>query len=343
MNSSRKRVLMIATSKETKGGITAVLKAYEKSSLWEDFQIKWLESHTDGTRFYKLLWAIRSYFLALFLIPRYNIIHIHLSQVPSLLRKVPFFIYAKLLKKKTIIHVHSTITDGPFNWLYRFLFKKANYVIVLSQSMKEWINKILKIEKNVVVIYNPCIAIKERSTNKEKIILFAGVLTEKKGYLDLINAFALATHQYLDWKLVLAGSGDIEEGKILSKKLQIENRVFFPGWVSGTEKDILFSSASIFCLPSYTEGFPTAILEACSYGIPFITTPVGGIPDIVVDGKNGLLFQPGNIEELKEKLLLLISNPKTRLSFGESATELANNVFGLEKISKEIEYLYHTL
>ena len=343
MGSKKKSVLMIATSRRTRGGITAVLKAYETCPFWKDYQIRWLQTHADGSLFYKFLWAFKAYMSAFILIPQYDIIHIHLSQVPSLIRKTLLFVYAKLLGKKTIVHVHSTMADSPANFLYRFVFKRADYVIALSQSMKKAIEQEIKVDKNIVVVYNPCKEVSVKSVNKEKIILFAGVLTHKKGYHDLIRAFASIAHRFPEWKLVLAGSGGIEQGMKMAQELEIENQVSFPGWISGMEKESLFSKASVFCLPSYTEGFPTAILEACSYGIPFITTPVGGIPEIITDGKNGLLFTPGDINQLKEKLALLLSDSELRQTLGEEASQLAKNLFSLDKISSQIANLYKSL
>lgn len=347
MNNQRKKVLMVATSKKTKGGITAVLNTYKEFPFWEEFHVKWLETHADGIILTKLLFAIRAYLSTLFLVPQYAIIHIHLSEIPSLFRKIPIFLYSKLLNRKIIIHFHSFSPDSTINgsckWLYRFVFKRADRVIVLSQSWQEWIKQYLRIDKNIVVIFNPCQKVNKTKSKNEKVVLYAGALNKRKGYVDLINAFASLAYKYPDWKLVVAGSGEIDNGRTLARKLKIENQILFPGWITGEEKDRLFSKASVFCLPSYAEGFPTAILDACSYGIPFITTPVGGIPDIVVDGENGLLFNPGDVEQLKEKLQLLIANEELRQNLGLAAKGLAYTVFGSEKINKDIESLYISL
>lgn len=84
------------------------------------------------------------------------------------------------------------------------------------------------------------------------------------------------------------------------------------GWVDGMEKEKVFKESTIFCLPSYAEGFPMAILDAWSYELPVITTPVGGIPDIAIDGDNMLLFTPGNIRQLAEKMKNMIEDVKLR-------------------------------
>ncbi|MDD4515332.1 glycosyltransferase family 4 protein [Massilibacteroides sp.] len=340
---NRQRVLMIATSKKTKGGITAVLNIYEKFPFWDKYHVKWLETHSDGSNFHKLMFAIKAYFISLTIIPRYSIIHIHLSEAPSLVRKLPLFLYSKLWGKKTVIHFHTNTINNTFFPLYKFVFKNANAVITLSRSVRDWVISSLGAKKECIVIYNPCRQVNTLNIEKEKIVLYAGVLNKKKGYIDLIEAFAQTTKEYPDWTLVLAGNGEIKQGKEYAKKSGIEDLVIFPGWITGEEKHNLFSKASIFCLPSYAEGFPTAILDACSYGIPFITTPVGGIPDIVIDGKNGYLFHPGDIVELKEKISLLMGSTLQRQKLGHAAKDLSQNTFGQKKINEELDKLYQGL
>lgn len=349
MNVSKKKVLMIATSRQTKGGISAVIKAYEQSLFWEEFNVRWLETHRDGTKIMKAIVALYSYALSFILIPQYSIIHIHLSEIPSLVRKLPIFLFCKLLRKKTILHFHSfsvnTTIHGRGKFLYRFVFSNADKVIVLSSSWKNWLSCYLNIIDNVVVVYNPCDPSIHSSSleEREKKILYAGALNARKGYSDLIYAFSKISSNYPDWELVFAGNGDIADGEKKARELSIEKKVKFTGWISGDEKRRYFSTASIFCLPSYAEGFPTAIIEACSYGIALITTPVGGIPDILVDGENGLLFEPGDIQLLSEHLQLLITNAEYRDSLSMAAKKLSETTFSMDRISENIKNIYMEL
>jgi glycosyltransferase involved in cell wall biosynthesis len=346
MTAQRDKVLMVATSRTTKGGITAVLKAYENCPFWKTYQVRWLETHADGHLVVKLWWAVKAYIGALFLVPRYEIIHIHLSEVPSLMRKIMIFLYAKLWRKKIIVHFHSfspeSTINGRFRCVYLFVFKRADAVVVLSESWKKWMKQYLQIADNVSVIFNPCPDKVPVSGAKTNDILYAGALNQRKGYLDLIHAFMRIADDNPDWRLILAGNGG-DEGKMLVDEADLSDRILFPGWVNGEQKAKLFSSASIFCLPSYAEGFPTAILEACSYGIAFITTPVGGIPDLVVDGENGLLFTPGDIDQLKDKLQFLITHADARERLGLAAHNMAIGVFSLQSTNKAIENLYNSL
>lgn len=177
----------------------------------------------------------------------------------------------------------------------------------------------------------------------EKIILYAGTINERKGYSDLIKAFAKIASKHPEWKVVFAGNGEIEKGEQLARQLDIANQVVFEGWVSGTPKDNLFRKASIFCLPSYAEGFPMAVLDAWAYGLPVITTPVGGIPDVAVDGENMLLFNPGDIDKLAEDIDRLITDNVLRHKICEASIEFAKDKFNVNTINKQLGKIYDSL
>ncbi len=335
-------VLVVAPSRNTRGGITSVIKAYESTNIWEKFHCKWIETYKDSNFFVKISYFIRSLFLFLFIVPKYNIIHIHLSWWVSAIRKLPFFLIALLLNKKIIIHVHSgaeKIIESKVKFLYRMYFSKADCTIVLANSIK---NQLLEFYhfKNVQVIYNPGIIIKENPHVKKNIVLFAGTLYSVKGYSDLIKAFSNIEKIYPEWNLTFAGNGEIDKAKQQCFELGINDKVNFTGWISGKEKDILFRESKIFCLPSYSEGFPMAVLDAWAYSLPVITTPVGGLTDIIIDNENALLFDPGNIEFLTICLDKLISNEKLRNSISVNSKKMSEDIFSIEKITLQIENLY---
>lgn len=177
----------------------------------------------------------------------------------------------------------------------------------------------------------------------ENIILYAGTVNKRKGYADLIRAFAKIAEAFPDWRVVFAGNGEIELGKSLAKELGIENQIEFAGWVSGEDKDALFRNTSVFCLPSYAEGFPMAVLDAWAYGLPVITTPVGGIPDVAIDGENMLLFTPGDIDKLASNLRRLISDTDLRAKISAASSEFANGKFNITTINNKLGEIYKSL
>lgn len=342
---TNRKVLIVATSRKTRGGITSVINAYERGDEWKKFHCHWVQTHRDGSIWRKLFYMISGYIDFIFRIPFYDLVHFHISLTSTVRRKLPLFKLAKILGKKIIVHLHcGTQIDEIWNDNYTYLFDNSDLIVVLSENLKNKIQSKTNCHKNIEVLYNPCPQVSNsNNTIKHNEILFSGTLYESKGYKDLIKAFAKIAYNYLDWKVVFAGNGEIDEGKALAKKLGIENQVVFPGWVSGEEKEKLFNRAKIFCLPSYAEGFPMAVLDAWSYGLPVVTTPVGGIHDVAKDGENMLLFEPGDIDKLAENIETLINDRCIYNKISNASMEFANGRFSIQTINKQLEYIYHSL
>jgi glycosyltransferase involved in cell wall biosynthesis len=345
MSQEYHKVLVIATSCLTKGGITSVIKAHQTGGQWEKFHCKWLETHIDKGSIFKLYYFLKAVIQYLFLLPAYDLVHIHTSEPSSALRKVFFLWYAKLFGKKVIVHFHAfsieTTINSKFRQVYRFLFSKADVVIVLSEYWRTEIIQTFKLSHKIKILYNPCTSPDNTILyEKQKSILYAGAINDRKGYKDLITAFAKIAKEFPDWKLVFAGSGEIEQAKNLSRELNIESQCLFLGWISGDLKDKTFKEASLFCLPSYAEGFPMAVLDAFTYGIPVVTTPVGGIPDFAISEENMLLFQPGDVEKLAGQLEKIILDKELYKKLCYSSVNFAKEDFSISKITKELGDIY---
>ncbi len=197
----------------------------------------------------------------------------------------------------------------------------------------------------IFVVHNPILPNKIKNSNykKKPLILYAGTLNERKGFKDLIKAFHNIARNNPNWKLVFAGNGQIEEGKQLANDLKIVDRVEFKGWVSGEEKKRLFNEASIFCLPSYAEGFPMAVLDAWGCDLPVVTTPVGGLCDVLQNGVNALVFEPGDVQTLSNHLELLMKNPYIRKQLSLESQKLSSTIFNIKSITKQLDNIYSSL
>lgn len=344
---NNKKILVIATSRKTRGGITSVIKAHETGEQWNKYHCKWIETHRDGNPIRKLWYLFSALLQYLILLPFYDIIHIHIATTQSAKRKQLFFYPAKWMKKKIIFHFHPSnekFLFEPYNQkLYTRLFSQADLILVLSEQWRRWIQEALGITQHVEVLYNPCPKVNRREDIRENYILFAGTIIPRKGYADLIKAFAQVASKHPDWKVVLAGNGEIDNAKRIASEYGILNQVVFPGWISGKEKEETFQKASIYCLTSDGEGFPMGVLDAWAYGIPCVVTPVGGIPDIVKDGINGLIYQVGDIDALASKLDLLISNKNLREDIVKETDKYVNNEFNVSFINQQLGQIYSRL
>lgn len=350
------RVLVVATSRKTRGGITSVVKAHEMGKQWKEYHCKWIETHRDGPAWRKLWYFVTGCVTFLFFLPFSDLVHIHFSEPPSAIRKILFVYIAKLCHKKVVIHFHSfspeTTIEGKYKEWYRYLFHKADASIVLSKFWYDAVDKAFhdkEIISKVKVIYNPCMLVPRarvnlyQADNENNKILYAGTLNQRKGYVDLLKGFAKIAKKYPNWIVEFAGNGEIEKGKVIAKDLGIENQVHWLGWIEGEEKDRAFCTATVFCLPSYAEGFPMGVLDAFAYSLPVITTPVGGIPDVARDGENMLLFKPGDVDSLADCLERIMSDDKLRGRMAKESYQFANGLFSLNNCNRMVAEVYETV
>lgn len=301
-----------------------------------------------GKNWRKLLYWVVGLLRYIMLLPFADIVHMHLSHARSIARKKQCMKLAKLFGKKTIIHFHppgpQVFDNEAWHSSYEYLFSNADKVLVLSDQWKRWLKEYFNIEDNVQVLYNPCPNVKrDESVERKKQILFAGRVEERKGVDVLLKAFARIAADCRDWTLVFAGHGELDEAKQLADSLGITQQTKFLGWVSGAAKDRAFSEASIYCLPSRGEGFPMGVLDAWSYGLPCVVTPVGGIPDILVNEKHGMIVPIGDDEALAKALHQLITDEKLREDIVKNTQVFVNETFEAQHINAELAKIYKSL
>jgi glycosyltransferase involved in cell wall biosynthesis len=232
-------------------------------------------------------------------------------------------LFAKiLLKKKYIIWGRGSDVYRPdsFTKLISFIvMKKASCIIALTENMKKEMTK--SYDKDIIVIPNGINLdiFKNYANNKSsnfekkcKKILFVGRLQNVKGVTYLIEAMNIITKHY-DVTLLIVGEGeDREKLEALVKKLELNNFVSFVGKAPRSEIPKYMAESDIFILPSISEGFPLVLLEAMASGLTVVASNVGGIPEIIEDGVNGLLTKPMNSIDLADKVLHVLCDDKLR-------------------------------
>ena len=343
------KVLVVATSRKTRGGITSVVKAHEMGKQWKEYHCKWIETHRDGPAWRKLWYLATALIEYVFLLPFYDIVHIHVGLMASVKRKLLFAKLAKLFHKKIIIHFHPSTEKHLFDKKYsvniKELFDFSDKLIVLSPQWVVWINEAYPANQfDMTVVYNPCPIVKRDFSKRKKEVLYAGMLSDRKGYNRLLEAFSKLYDKYPDWKLVFAGNGEIDKARQLCIELKIPaDRVSFLGWVSGEKKVNAFQQASIYCLPSWGEGFPMGVLDALAYGIPVITTPVGGIEKVMHHSVDCMLFETFDIDALSEALECLLKDESLRNQIVKEADKLVDTCFNIQYINTEIGEIYKNL
>ncbi|MDR3575107.1 MAG: glycosyltransferase family 4 protein [Anaerolineaceae bacterium] len=274
------------------------------------------------------------------IIKRPDILHQAVTWGISFWKESFFMLFARCFGVKVIAHVHGSMLDEQINncnfaqkRMMIAAFNLPNKIIVLSEYWRGFLIKNLSptLINNIVIIPNSIDssiagAMEKQTVNltekKEYLILFLGWLCRRKGLLDALRAAELVHQRMPEVRFVFAGS--IEPGPD-KELLEFEcNRAgsggntSFPGLVTGKEKIDLLSQASIFILPSYHENLPVAILEAMSMGLPVISTSIAGVPELIEDGKNGFLIQPGDYSTLADRIFSLIQDPALCQSMGKA-------------------------
>lgn len=342
-----KKVLFLGVSMNTKGGMTAVLVSYNK--YIDDMQF--IPTWKLGNKLVKGWYALQA-LTRCFLTYNFNktieIVHIHGAANASFYRCRMFIRQAKKYGKKVILHEHAAdfrefYADAKDKKEIIETINSCDKLIVLSQSWKKYFSSIGVNETKIVVLNNivsPPIIENQVQTDNKLHLFFLGEISKRKGGYDLLNAI-VQNKDYFKGKLSLRMGGNVVDGDI--KKYIADNNigdiVSYEGWISGKHKIECLNWADLYILPSYNEGLPIAILEAMSYSHPIITTPVGGIPEVVHDKKNGILVEPGNIQQITSALRYYLENKDAIKKQGTESYKIVQNFFP-EKVFSDLKKIY---
>ena len=292
------------------GGISAVVDYW--SRYIEDLQ--YYPTFKESNQVVKLGLFFASYlrmFFRMLLDKNIRIVHLHTAADGSFWRKVQLLTLAKKMHKKVVLHIHASRFEDFFNesceqkksWILSNL-NKADVLICLSESWKIWFESIGVKSEKIIVLHNitadPLFLEGKTPIASRKVhFLFMGEIGPRKGVFDILRGLTKHRDELKD-KLELRIGGNKMECE-LHKAIEdghLEDCVKFEGWVSGKKKIELLNWADVFILPSFNEGLPISILEAMSYGHPIISTPVGGIPEVVETELNGVIVTPGDDEAI---------------------------------------------
>jgi glycosyltransferase involved in cell wall biosynthesis len=182
----------------------------------------------------------------------------------------------------------------------------------------------------------------ERKARSEVKIGIAKALAPKYGIDILIRAFAKVIEKGVDAKLLIAGKGPSEAVyKKLAVGLSLQNKIEFLGFLTQEKVAQFMREIDIFAMPSLSEeGFGVAALEAAATGLPVVASKVGGVPEVVVDGRTGILVERGNINGLAAALTKLAHEPELRLRYGLGGRRLVENNYTWQRSLKQMNDLY---
>jgi glycosyltransferase involved in cell wall biosynthesis len=292
-----------------------------------------------------------------------DVIHLNSSKISILGSIATKLCYVLRVPCYVIYTVHGWVFNEPLaKWkkLFYFFAEKLtaifkDKIICISKLDYDIAKNRLKIkEKKLTLIYHGIKPINFLSqeeareklsqiTNyKLQITNFAigtiGNLYKTKGLEYLIEAINILKSQF-PISLIIIGEGaerkNLEE---LIKKYGLEKNVFLAGSIKNAAE--ILPAIDIYVNSSVKEGFPYSILEAMSAGLPIVATKVGGIPEMITDGKNGLLVEPKNPKGLAEKIKTLIENKELRNTLSQQAQKNVKEKFGIGEMIEKTKEVY---
>lgn len=325
--------------------ITSLGEGLPKESIEQGFHV-----HRISQQTVKFLGVILFWVKIFWALKRINPDVIHIQ---SLGIGIPGVFAGKMLRKPYIVWGRGSEIYLPWRFkgvISKLVLSNAAIVIALTEDMKMEMAKVCN--QDIIVIPNGIEPDSfQRLTRKEardslqiegpgKIILFVGKLDPIKGVKYLIQAMAIIGQKETDTRLLLVGDGEQrDELKSLVAKLHLESQITFVGKVPNEKVPAYMATSDLFVLPSLSEGFPMAIIEAMASGLPIVTTRVRGLPEIVKDGQNGFVVEPEKPEEIAEKILLLLGDGKLREGISRNNKEKAKN-HSWVTIAKRLEEVY---
>jgi glycosyltransferase involved in cell wall biosynthesis len=200
--------------------------------------------------------------------------------------------------------------------LVRFLLRPARAVICVSEPLTEAMRAI-GVEHARFIPNGVAVRTVSEREDERPFVLYAGRLAEEKGIPELVEAAR-------GLPLVVAGDGPLRG--LVPDAL---------GFVPHEQLEQLYDRAAVVVLPSHREGLPLCVLEAMAHGRPVVATPVGGIPQLVEDGRTGYLVPPGDPTALREALLRLLASAELRARMGAAARERVAGMCSWERVTEQ--------
>jgi L-malate glycosyltransferase len=283
-----------------------------------------------------------------------DLLHVHYA--------VPHAVCAVLAKQmvgehlKIVTTLHGTdITvlgyDPSLSEIIKFGIEQSDIVTAVSNALVQQTYELLDVNKEIETVYN---FVDERVYRKkdvyylkeqygigpeEKVVIHVSNFRHVKRVPDIVKAFDLI-QQEIPAKLLLVGDGpEMTVVCRLVKELDLKGKVLFLGKQENLEE--LYSISDVKLLLSEKESFGLVLLEAMACGVPCVGTKIGGIPEVIEDGKTGYLCELGAVEEAAEKTLRILKDSQLHAYMADAALKKVYEKFHSERIVSQYEWIYH--
>lgn len=285
---------------------------------------------------------------------QFDVVHIHSPYVAGLAR--PALKMLPTASRPRIVYTEHLPWPGyvwPTRLLNRMTFALNDKAVAVSNSVRESVPSSLRAKVQVVIHGVFAERMRQQSLARDDVRTELGIeagelvvgtvahLRRQKGYPVLLEAARQVIDSGLAVRFVAVGRGpEQSEIRSLHRQLKLDDRFFFTGFRSDAVR--VMSAFDIFVLASWNEGLPVTVMEALTLGIPVVATAVGGTPEILTSGVEGLLVPPGRPDELAKAIDVLAGDPDRRRQMAEAAVRRAPT-FDIRAATRTVEATYRSL
>ncbi|MBF0187850.1 MAG: glycosyltransferase family 4 protein [Magnetococcales bacterium] len=316
-----------------------------------------MDTYGPGDKKAMPFWFMLTWFklVGTILMGRVDFVHIHMASYGSVLRKGVLVVTAWALRKPVLIHMHGGEFPAfiqPLSprvlGLTKWMINRATRVVVLGEYWKTFFATEMDVPvEKITIIHNGVPEPEDRASlerrNDPPVMLFLGRVEVPKGVPELIAALARPEARNHPWKAIIAGEGDLDLYRAEVERAGLSDRIEFPGWIDHQGAIDLLRSSEIFVLPSHFECFSIAVLEAMTAGATVLTTPVGALPDAIIDGETGLMVPPKDDVALAEAVARLVTDAPLRQRLAKAAQERFYAMFTIDTTAERLADLYREL
>ncbi|QOY96582.1 glycosyltransferase [Massilia sp. UMI-21] len=342
---------MLGTEPGGRGGVATVVSLLRQNGLFEREGVRYVATHAEGSRMARIGAALKGLARTLACLARRpDVVHAHAASKGSFVRKSVLLALSRASGASTVFHLHGACFDAFIEgssplmqrWI-RHTLESSSVVIALSSRWSAYLQGFAPRARIVVIPNSVPLPPAGADRAEPGRILFLGQVEARKGIYELVEALALLKERFPQARLAIGGQGELEEVRRRARALGVLDRVEELGWVTAQRKQDELARAAMFCLPSHAEGLPMALLEAMAAGKAVVSTGVGGIPDALRDGDNGLMVEPGKVEALAAALGALMGDDRERRRLGARARATIASEFESGVVIGQISAVYREL
>lgn len=355
-------VLLLGPSRSAVSGVSTHVNQLLGSALASEFHLSQFQVGREGraeTRLGVLARILLSpvSFLVCLIRLRPRVVHINTSFEPrGYWRDLIYFLIAKALRRRIVYQVHGGAEPATFfsrsrllSSLLRAVLNSSDAVVLLSAAdataFRKFAPRARSIQiSNAVPIEDVDLSLQRYASPADLRMIYLGRLAPEKGIFEAVEAIGILRGRGIAARLTVAGSGSAESAiRAAIEAAGLSEAVSLVGAVYGQAKSDLWRSSEVLVFPSYSEGLPYALLEAMSFGVVPVATPVGAIPEVLQNGDQGLLVPVRAAQPIADALARLATDRLLLRRLAVAARRRVVERYGVQRLAEQFRQLYQEL